>query len=65
VRSPEKPFDSFGRLLAYIAPGYSTRDRAKMTLRERTTFNLDMVDSGWSAKPYSGLTLPHKTGGFE
>jgi len=49
VRSPEKPFDSYGRLLAYIAPGYSTRDRAKMTRRERATFNLDMIDSGWAA----------------
>jgi len=49
VRSPERPFDSYGRLLAYIAPGYSTRDRAKMTRRERATFNLDMIDSGWAA----------------
>lgn len=49
IRSPEPPFDGYGRLLAYVAPSYSTAELAAMSRRERATFNLDMVDSGWAA----------------
>ena len=49
VRSPEKPFDNFGRLLAYVAPSYSAKEREGMTRMERATFNLNMLESGWAA----------------
>ncbi|HBC56107.1 MAG TPA: nuclease [Gammaproteobacteria bacterium] len=49
LRSPEQPFDNYGRLLAYVAPSYSKSERATMTRRERATFNFDMIESGWAA----------------
>lgn len=49
LRAAELPFDSFGRLLAYVAPSYSQKERQSMTRRERATFNLDLIESGWAA----------------
>lgn len=49
IRSPEFPFDNYGRLLAYISPSYSIKERQTMTRRERATFNLNMIESGWAA----------------
>ncbi|MDJ0947042.1 MAG: hypothetical protein QNJ30_26625 [Kiloniellales bacterium] len=49
VRSPEQPFDNYNRLLAYVAPSYSSKELANMSRRERATFNLDLVESGWAA----------------
>jgi len=45
----DQPFDSFGRLLAYVAPEYSETERRRLSRRERPTFNLDMVAAGWAA----------------
>ena len=49
IRAAEPPFDNYGRLLAYVAPAYSRKERSTMTRRERATFNLDMIASGWAA----------------
>ncbi|RNC68082.1 MAG: nuclease [Desulfuromonadales bacterium] len=49
VRTADQPFDEYGRLLAYIAPNYSTKELASMNREERATFNLLMVESGWGA----------------
>lgn len=49
VRTSGRPFDSRGRLLAYVAPDYSDRERAQLTRRQRATFNLDLVGAGWAA----------------
>lgn len=49
LRSPKEPFDGYGRLLAYVSPSYSTKELATMTRKERATFNLDLVESGWAA----------------
>ena len=49
IRSAEIPFDNYGRLLAYVAPSYSSREIRHMTREERATFNLNMVESGWAA----------------
>lgn len=49
VRIAEPPFDNHGRLLAYVAPNYSAAERAVMTRKDRATFNLDLVASGWAA----------------
>lgn len=45
---PEAPFDTNGRLLAYLAPNYSAAERNEMTREQRSTFNLDMVRAGWA-----------------
>ncbi len=42
-------FDSYGRLLAYIAPNYSSEELSEITYEERSTFNLLLVKSGWAA----------------
>lgn len=49
IRIAEPPFDDNGRLLAYVAPDYSETERRSLTRKERATFNLDMVSSGWAA----------------
>lgn len=48
VRTAEAPFDANGRLLAYLAPNYSKAEVLTMTRAQRSTFNLDMVRSGWA-----------------
>lgn len=49
LRSADEPFDQYGRLLAYMAPSYSAQELASMSYRDRATFNLMMIDSGWAA----------------
>lgn len=49
VRVADERFDRYGRLLAYVAPDYSAEERRTMSRRERSTFNFDMIESGWAA----------------
>lgn len=49
LHSAEKPFDQYGRLLAYMAPNYTAAERESMSAVERATFNLLMVMEGWAA----------------
>lgn len=49
VQTSEAPFDNYHRVLAYVAPSYSSKELASMTRRERATFNLDLIESGWAA----------------
>lgn len=49
LSTSEKPFDNYNRLLAYVAPSYSGKELAGMSRRERATFNLDLIESGWAA----------------
>jgi endonuclease YncB( thermonuclease family) len=49
IRAADEHFDQYGRLLAYIAPNYSAKERESMTRKERATFNLLMVERGWAA----------------
>lgn len=49
LRSADQPFDRYGRLLAYMAPAYSSKELASMSRMERATFNLLMIKSGWAA----------------
>jgi endonuclease YncB( thermonuclease family) len=70
LRTADQPFDQNGRLLAYVAPSYSSTEIQKMTRKERATFNLLMVDSGWAASfpiypsipSYLDLTLLQEAG---
>ena len=46
VRTADSPFDAYGRLLAYVAPSYSTKELRTMSRKDRATFNLDLIESG-------------------
>jgi endonuclease YncB( thermonuclease family) len=48
----DDPIDTYGRLLAYIAPWFSGSESDPLPLREdpaRRTINLDMIQNGWAA----------------
>ncbi len=49
IRTADQPFDSYGRLLAYLSPSYSTQELSEISFEDRFTFNLNMVDNGWAA----------------
>lgn len=49
LRTGDERFDQYGRLLAYMAPSYSASEREQLAYRERATFNLFMIESGWAA----------------
>ncbi len=49
LRAADSHFDRYGRLLAYMAPYYTPDERARMSRKDRATFNLLMVESGWAA----------------
>jgi endonuclease YncB( thermonuclease family) len=49
LRTSDEKFDDYGRVLAYIAPYYAQEELISMSLMDRATFNLLMVDSGWAA----------------
>jgi endonuclease YncB( thermonuclease family) len=49
IRVADTPFDDNGRLLAYIAPDYTAKERETLSRAERATFNLDLLAAGWAA----------------
>jgi endonuclease YncB( thermonuclease family) len=49
LHTADEQFDQYGRMLAYVAPQYSTEELAVLSLWERATFNLLMVRAGWAA----------------
>lgn len=49
ISTADAPFDNYHRVLAYVAPSYSSKELKTMSRRERATFNLDLVESGWAA----------------
>lgn len=49
LRAADESFDEYGRLLAYMAPYYNGEEISTMSLMDRATFNLMMIDSGWAA----------------
>jgi endonuclease YncB( thermonuclease family) len=49
IRVADEHFDQYGRLLAYMAPSYTAAERAAMGRKDRATFNLLMIESGWAA----------------
>lgn len=49
IRVADSPFDNNNRLLAYVAPNFSARERQELPRHKRATFNLDLVTSGWAA----------------
>ncbi len=49
IQAADQHFDQYGRILAYISPYYTDKERESMSRKERSTFNLMMVDTGWAA----------------
>jgi endonuclease YncB( thermonuclease family) len=49
LRAANEHFDQYGRLLAYMAPLFDKEELATMDRKDRATFNLLMVESGWAA----------------
>lgn len=49
IRQADSPFDSNNRLLAYVAPDYTAKERREIPKEKRPTFNLDLVAAGWAA----------------
>jgi endonuclease YncB( thermonuclease family) len=49
LRAADEHFDQYGRLLAYMAPYYTAAELDQMDYKDRATFNLLMVESGWAA----------------
>ncbi|HPY42667.1 MAG TPA: thermonuclease family protein, partial [Thiolinea sp.] len=49
IRTADSPFDNYHRMLAYVAPNYSMQELANLSRLERSTFNLDLVASGWAS----------------
>ncbi|WP_343486081.1 thermonuclease family protein [Allomuricauda sp. d1] len=58
IHSADEHFDSFGRLLAYIAPSYTKTELATVSLEQRKTFNLLMLESGWASNIIIYPNLP-------
>lgn len=58
IRTADETFDSYGRLLAYIAPKYTKAELAAMNRWQRSTFNLMMVRGGWGSSFMIYPSLP-------
>lgn len=58
LRAANQPFDRYGRLLAYVAPEYSAEEMLRLSARERATFNLLLMESGWGAPLVIYPSLP-------
>lgn len=49
IRAADQNFDMYGRLLAYMAPYYSKKERETLSREDKASFNFLMVKSGWAA----------------
>lgn len=49
LHAADEHFDQYGRLLAYMAPNYSAKEKRLMSRKDRATFNLLMIEEGWAA----------------
>jgi len=49
LRASNEHFDKYGRILAYISPYYTKEELESLSRKERATFNLLMIESGWAA----------------
>lgn len=58
LRAADEHFDSYGRLLAYIAPYYSKKELGSVSYKDRATFNFLMIESGWAASFLIYPSLP-------
>lgn len=61
VWTSNEQFDQYGRLLAYIAPKYTAEELAGMSRRDRSTFNLMMVEDGHAASFIIYPSLPRQS----
>lgn len=49
LMAADEHFDKYNRLLAYVSPKYTPKERWAMSYREQVSFNFYMVESGWAA----------------
>ncbi len=49
LRTADETFDQYGRLLAYMSPYYTAAELEELSYKNRATFNLLLVESGWAA----------------
>jgi Staphylococcal nuclease homologue len=49
IRIADSPSDNNNRLLAYLAPDYTEKERREFPKAQRPTFNLDLVTAGHAA----------------
>ncbi len=48
LQAADEHFDQYGRLLAYMSPSYSKKELSAIAYKDRATFNLLMIESGWA-----------------
>lgn len=53
-------FDHYGRMLAYIAPSYTRRERQEIPPSRRPTFNLQMLRLGWATTIFIYPNIPKR-----
>lgn len=58
VLAADEHFDHYGRLLAYIAPSFTTTELASVSFDQRKTFNLLLLESGWASNIIIYPNLP-------
>ncbi|AKA36587.1 thermonuclease family protein [Flagellimonas lutaonensis] len=58
VMAADEHFDRYGRLLAYIAPSFTKTELATVSLEQRKTFNLLLLESGWASSIIIYPNLP-------
>jgi len=49
IQVASEVFDHYGRMLAYVAPSYTRREREEIPPSRRPTFNLQMLRLGWAS----------------
>ncbi len=53
-------FDHYGRMLAYVAPSYTRRERREIPPSKRPTFNLQMLRLGWATTIFIYPNIPQR-----
>lgn len=58
VYSADEPFDHYGRLLAYLSPKYTDKEKNEDQFKNRETFNYLMIANGWASSIMIYPNLP-------
>jgi len=61
IRAADEHFDQYGRLLAYMSPNYSRKERESLPREAQVSFNHAMVASGWAASFIIYPSIPKYT----
>lgn len=58
INLADEKFDHYGRMLAYVAPSFSSQEFQNTTPHDRRSFNLQMIELGWAATLLIYPSLP-------